>query len=259
MVRSDELMLVVVTTGDAYVRAKTAFEAAYPEESYDRDGDGDFDLIDFGILRHNETLAAMSMIGVDQEDIVFMGYPDAGIDELWNDVGLLTSPFTLESKVPEAYDFAYRVGAPYTRDSLLSDIKKLISDFKPTLVYSPRTTDTVQDHWALGKFVAQALLETFSSGSWKAHLGYLVHWEANEPNWPHTSLDWTAPVNQAPPNLSLRLADFGFTPDDKRKLIDAYTSQVILSGPYLRNFAKTTEIFWVESFGPAYETADLLP
>lgn len=257
VLKGDAVMVVIATSGDAHIRAKVAWESNYPELCDDRDGDGDFDMIDFGIVRHDESVAALGLIGVEASDIVFLGYPDFGLADLWNGATGYISPFTLKSEVPSAYSFAHRVGAPYTRNSCVADIKDLIKEFDPTLVYSPRPTESSTDHWALGMFVAQALTESYSTGRWKAHLGYLVHWEAHEPGWPHNRLAWTYPVGHPPPNLHVKLADFGFTPDEKMEVINAYKTQVNLSGPYLRGFAKTTEIFWLESLGPRGEMSEL--
>ena len=99
----------------------------------------------------------------------------------------------------------------------------------------------------------QALAESYSTRAWKAHLGYLVHWEAHDPGWPGPSPSlrpWADPEGHSPPNFHVSLADFGFTLEEKMKVIDAYKSQVNVSGPYLRGFAKTTEIFWLKSLGP---------
>lgn len=258
VLRGDPLKVVVATNGDAYIGAKQAFERTWPDEAHDRDGDGDFDMIDFGIVRHDETVAALAMIGVEASDIVFLGYPDFGLETLWTRATPYMNPFTLTSRVPSEYGFAHRVGAEYTRAELLKDIKDVIAEFQPTIVYSPRPSEASTDHWALGTFVAQALAELYSTGTWKAHLGYLVHWEAHDPGWPHGRLRWPDPKGHRPPDVSIDLADFGYTPDDKLKLIEAYKSQVNFSASYLRRFAKTNEVFWLESVGPRGELSEVL-
>jgi LmbE family N-acetylglucosaminyl deacetylase len=251
VIQDQAVKVVIMTAGDAHTRAKKDFESSFPDEASDRDGDGDFDMIDFGIVRHEESIAALGLIGVAPEDIIFLAYPDAGIDDLWNGAKRFTSPFTGQSEVPDAYDFAFRVGAPYSRDACLADVSKVIREFKPTLIFSPRPTDTHQDHWALGKFVSQALMQLYDQVQWKAHFGYLIHWEKIQPDWPGSGADWSPPTGQAPPVWSLQLADFGFSAEEKCKVIDAFRSQVNVSGPYLRAFSKDSEIFWLESLGPA--------
>jgi LmbE family N-acetylglucosaminyl deacetylase len=253
----DKVRVVVATCGDAYRSAKNLFETTFPALSYDRDGDGDFDMIDYGIIRHLETIAAMLALGIEPSNVLFLGYPDAGVDNLWTSPEIYQSPFTGASAVPQSYQFAYRVDAPYSRGSFLSDIKSVIREFSPTIIYTTTDTDTHQDHWALAKFVRQALLELSPVRSWKAHYGYLIHWEANEPGWPHDSAEWSFPGGHAPPNVDITLADFGYSRAEKRDVIDLYSSQTLAGARYLQNFAKESEIFWLE--GWARSVADELP
>lgn len=237
--------VVMVTCGDAYTGAKNLLVGEYPGRAFDRDGDSDFDMLDYGILRHEETLSAMDALGLEASSVVFLGYPDAGIDNLWTDSEVYISPHTGEAEVPSSYDFALSPGSPYCRESILNDIKSLIRDFRPTVIYSPLYTDHHQDHWATGLFVSQALLELEEVRNWKSHLGYLVHWEANESGWPHDSEEWTNPSGHAPFNIEEILLDSFFTPEMKRSVINRYFSQVIASGTYLTAFAKKNEIFWL--------------
>jgi LmbE family N-acetylglucosaminyl deacetylase len=244
----DEVRVVVATCGDAYRGAKLAFEESFPSESYDRDGDNDFDMLDYGILRSGETLAAMAAVGLEPSDVVFLGYPDAGLDDLWRSSEVYLSGFTGVSEVPESYDFAYNVGASYQRDSILADIKNQILEFGPTVIYSPTDTDHHQDHWGLAKLVNQALIELTHVRTWKSHFGYLIHWEANEEGWPTSSTQWTAPRGHAPPDLWVTLRDFDYSRDEKSDVIDLYESQVFVGRAYLVGFAKDAEIFWLESW-----------
>ncbi len=248
LLRGDEVRVVLVTCGDAYTSAKNKLESEYSYRAFDRDGDGDFDMLDYGIVRHGETISAMKSLGLDESDVVFLGYPDAGIDDLWRDIGIYTSPHTGASEVPESYDFARSVGNPYTRESILSDVKGVIREFRPTLLYSPRDTDHHQDHWATGRFVTQALTELREFRTWTAHYGYLVHWEANEQGWPQDSEDYARPSGHAPWDLQIPLTESSITAAGKESVINLYFSQCIASGDYLRRFSKTSEVFWLEGF-----------
>ncbi len=244
----DKVRVVVATCGDAYRSAKRAFEESFPSRSYDRDGDNDFDMLDYGILRSGETLAAMAAVGLEPSDVVFLGYPDAGIDNLWTSTEVYLSGFTGVSEVPESYDFAYHVGSPYQRDSILTDIKSLVQEFGPTVIYSPTDTDHHQDHWALAKFVNQALIELAPVRTWKVHLAYLIHWERNQEGWPTSSDMWIPPGGHAPPDVWVTLGDFDYSREEKSSVIDLYESQVFVGKTYLEGFAKNAEIFWLESW-----------
>jgi len=249
--RGDEVRVVLITCGDANTWARNLLVSDYAFRAFDRDGDGDFDMLDYGILRQEETLSAMDELGLDVDDIVFLGYPDAGIDDLWRDAGVYTSPHTGAAEVPASYVFARSVGNPYCRDSILSDIKGVIREFRPSILYSPRDSDHHQDHWAAGRFVSQALTELREFRTWKTHYGYLVHWEANDPGWPHDGPEWIDPPGHAPADLQVYLSDSSLSPETKKNVINRYFSQIIAGEAYLNNFAKSGEIFWLEGFGIA--------
>lgn len=251
LLRGDEVCVVLVTCGDAYLSAKDRLVRDYPGRAFDRDGDGDFDMLDYGYLRHEETLSAMDALGLDPSDVVFLGYPDAGIDDLWRSTDTYTSPHTGVSEVPASYGFARSVGNPYNRESILSDVMGVIREFRPTVLYSPRDTDHHQDHWSTGRFVNQALTELREFRTWKAHYGYLVHWEANESGWPHDGTEWEKPGGHAPWDLEVPLSEASYTPALKESVIHRYFSQLLGGGTYLQNFAKTGEVFWLQGIGDA--------
>lgn len=249
LLRGDKVCVVLVTCGDAYLSAKDRLVKDYPGRAFDRDGDGDFDMLDFGALRHEETLSAMDALGLDASDVVFLGYPDAGIDDLWRSAETYTSPHTGASEVPASYDFARSVGKPYNRESILSDVMDVIREFRPTLLYSPRDSDHHQDHWSTGRFVSQALTGLREFQTWKAHYGYLVHWEANESGWPHDGAEWSNPTGHAPADLQVPLSGAFLSPAMKQSVINRYFSQLTSGSSYLLNFAKNSEVFWLEGFG----------
>ncbi len=151
--------------------------------------------------------------------------------------------------MPASFGFARSVGKSYNRESILSDVIDVIREFRPTFLFSPRDTDHHQDHWATGRFVSQALTELREFKTWKAHYGYLVHWEANESGWPHDQAEWSNPKGHAPWDWQVPLSEASFTPAMKDLVINRYFSQLVGGGNYLQNFAKTSEVFWLEGIG----------
>lgn len=257
--RGDKVKIVLFTCGDANTNARETLEEMYPEKAVDRDGDGDFDMIDFGILRHDESISGIELMGLTPDDVIFMGYPDGGGGRLWSSVEPQTSPHTHSDKVPGAYTFAYNPGSPYNRAGCLGDFVSIIRDFNPTIVVTTRPTDTHGDHWSLYKFVSQALMQLNADlPDFKAHLGYLIHWEKHQPGWPEDSLEWDQPANHSEPHIEVSLAESGLTVEEKKQIIDQHFTQTLNFGRYLRNFAKETEIFWLESLGPAGTLEEIL-
>ena len=94
--------------------------------------------IAMGKLRHDEAIAAMSSLGVSPENMIFLGYPDAGtltiFQQYW---GVTAAPFksllTRVRNVP--YQHSYSFGAPYVGESILRDLKSVLLDFKPTRIF----------------------------------------------------------------------------------------------------------------------------
>ncbi len=257
--RGDKVKIVLFTCGDANTSAREALEERYPEKAVDRDGDGDFDMIDFGIVRHDESISGIKLMGLTPDDVIYMGYPDGGGGELWSSVEPQMSPNTHSDKVPVEYTFAYNPGSPYNRTGCLGDFVSIIKDFNPTIVVTPRPTDTHGDHWSLCKFVSQALIQLNPDlPDFKAHLGYLIHWEKHQPGWPEDASEWEQPLNHPKPLIHVDLADAGLTIEDKKQIIDQHLTQTLNFGRYLRNFAKKTEIFWLESLGPQGTLEEIL-
>jgi N-acetyl-1-D-myo-inositol-2-amino-2-deoxy-alpha-D-glucopyranoside deacetylase len=257
--QGDKVKVVLFTCGDANASSKEVLVEQHPDRTFDRDGDGDFDMIDYGILRHDESMAAIKLMGLNPEDVIFMGYPDGGGSGIWSSASPQKSPHTNTDKVPLEYDFAYNPGSPYNRSSCLADFISIIREFDPTIVVTPRVTDTHGDHWALAKFVSQALSHLYTDlSNYKAHLGYLIHWEHHQPSWPGDSVEWERPVRHPKPHIQVVLADYGLTIEEKKHIIDQNFSQTLRFGRYLRNFAKRTEIFWLESLGPHGSLEEIL-
>jgi LmbE family N-acetylglucosaminyl deacetylase len=250
--RGDKVKVVLFTCGDANTNSMNSLVEKFPEMTYDRDGDGDFDMIDYGILRHDESISGIKLMGLTPDDVIFMGYPDGGGGRLWRSSDPQMSPYTHTDKVPEAYSFAYNPGSPYNREGCLGDFVSIIKDFNPTIVVTSRPTDTHGDHWSLCKFVSQALMQLHADlPDFKAHLGYLIHWEKHQPDWPEDTLNWEQPANHPKPHIEIDLAEYGLSVEQKKHIIDQHFTQTLNFGRYLRNFAKETEIFWLESLGPA--------
>src|SRR6516225_113163 len=239
--RGIDYRVVIMTCGDAY---KAAFQR-WVELGLARDlnGDGKIDFLDFGITRRNETMSALSLLGVPAEKIIFLGYPDGGLDKMSGDKPF-ESPFTKTSEVP--YSFAYHKGAPYSDESAVADLTRIILEFDPQTVYSTTPTDEHPDHAMTREFVDRALKR---AGGTRTHLEYLVHWERHEPTWPGTTPNWTRPIGHIPADIIVPLSTFNIDPTLKPLVIASYTTQVAVESKYLLGFAKDTENFW-KSRGP---------
>lgn len=229
--------VVLMTCGDGYPES---FKN-WVDKGWGRDlnHDGKIDFIDFGIQRHAESLRALALLGVPRSKVIFLGYPDGGLDQLSGGQKPFKSPFTQSDKVP--YRFAFHHLAPYTAESVVADLKKIIQNFSPTLVYTTTPTDEHADHMKTRQFVVRALSEMQSTAF---HLEYLIHWENHLDNWPGNSAKWPDMQTHIAPDLVINFSDIYFSRARLAEVIRQYTSQYDLDADYLSKFAKDSEIFW---------------
>lgn len=232
-----------------------------------------------GLRREDETIAAMSRLGVPEEDIFFLGYPDGHLDEL-SSVPLAPLPRRTSSGACGSGTTTYAArgrgrsdvhtlltGQPalYTSDALVFDIASLIERLGPTDVFTSHPIDEHPDHTAVYVFVRRAL-ERGSGRTPRLHKA-LVHiggcWPtaAGTPPCPTPSFDPEQDVPLLPPPLeryrpseliavpeAMRLRSPEVNP--KYQAIASYASQTgARSRPlsYLFSFARAREPFFLES------------
>lgn len=260
-----DVKIVVMTNGDAFARGR-------PQES-----------VEYGLRRQGETVAAMSYLGVPKDDIFFLGYPDSG----WNEAGgVYSGEYTGKTETYGDGDNKYGgkadyrclrtpdcQHAPYTPQSVLEDVKDILSRYPPAEIYVHHGEDQAYDHKTTYRVVSQAVRELgLSVKVYK----YLVHAPLKEPehNWPNPSCDKEAdscadkeyryrpgePLDvrefQDVPGLSSAnvIRTVNMTGSAKREAIEFYASQLtrgIKRGipygyGYLLGFARDEELFWTE-------------
>lgn len=209
-----------------------------------------------GRLRQRESLLALQRLGVPAGAVVFLGYPDRGLDRLltdhWDRSRPYTSPFTRVSASP--YGHAYRPGSPYTGEDLLDVLAEVTLRVRPTVVITHALVDEHPDHQAVHTFVTLALDRAAAAGLARPRrYGVLIH-----------ARDFPRPLRYAPdrpllppPRLrdAVRWASYPLSPDllaAKHLALQAYRSQY--DSPYLRlllnGFQRQNELF-IEEPPPA--------
>ena len=193
-----------------------------------------------GERRYSESLKALGVLGVTEQRVIALGYPDRGLAHLWADGGQpYTSRYTKVSAVP--YEWAYRPGAPYTRESILHDFREILHTERPEIIYLPHPKDRHGDHQAVSLFVLQALREN----RLHPHLRhYLIHHGA-----------WPLPMGKHPyepllPPRSLRQSSTWVLQElraeqieRKCQAISCYRTQMQYIEDHLFSFARRNELF----------------
>ncbi|AUW94271.1 hypothetical protein BXT84_10250 [Sulfobacillus thermotolerans] len=238
-----DVYVVLMTSGDGFVQDAERYYLSLTVTSEE--------YIHLGYERQIEAQKAMAALGVPKERVIFLGFPDGGLDHLflhYDAAALFVSPTTGCSRVPYIESPTY--GTPYTGAELLNAIIRLFTEIQPDWVVTPLMLDQHPDHWATSAFGSLALMACRAQGlSWAehtVHLGYLVHWNG----WPLPLAYRPEMRQEVPPALTtypgLRWEEFGYdapTVEAKRVSLLSYESQVELIKPFLLAFARKTEVF----------------
>lgn len=201
-----------------------------------------------GELRRKESIAGMKVLGLKEDDLIYLGYPDFGtlniLYEYWGNNNAYESRITHNNKVP--YPECLSPGAPYKGESILHDLKTVISDFKPTKIFVSSPVDLNKDHRALYLFTQVVLWDLWDKLETKPELfTYLVH-----------SYSFPTPKGYRP--LQEILPPLGIVGDEitwsklelsydevlkKYNAIQNYKSQVKYKPSFLVSFARSNELF----------------
>jgi len=243
------VLVVILTNGDAFPACTASMTKKITLKP------DDYLLV--GRIRQRESLAALSIQGVPESNIVFLGYPDRGLLHMWtsNWSTPKTGRYTRVSHVP--YDDVFSPSAPYTGLSLLSDLVHLILKFEPTILAIPHPNDDHPDHQAAGCFAVAALEAVRSMGEFPdpppTLLTYLVH----RGDWPVPQglRDRRLVPPKALANLDTKWFVLPLSREQKIKKLEAvhaYRSQMSLPNErrFLLSFVRRNELFgtypWIE-------------
>lgn len=233
------IKVVIVTNGDGQVFAPPILE----KRARPRPGD----YIRLGMRRQAESLAALRLLGVSKQDVVFLGYPDRGLFPMWladwNTQCPFTAPYTKVSASPYPTSIAPHI--EYCGRNLLSELHDLLHQEHPDLIILPHPADQHPDHRALSAYVRMAIaLEENEHPDYRPLLwGYLVHYTSFPQPRGHMPEQILLPPRQlaAEPWGQIELS-----PDEvilKSQAIQKYPSQILLLGKFLPSFARRNELF----------------
>ena len=198
-----------------------------------------------GEVRHDEALQAAKVLGLSEDQLTFLGYPDFGTMPIWKAHWGERPPFqsmlTRVDAVP--YADALRPGAPYKGEEIVRDLTTVLADFRPTKVFVSSPADHMPDHSALYLFTRVALWDLASEMTSPVY-PYLVHFK----RWPRPGgYSLTTPLD--PPKTfqtSVAWAEYVLAPEEldrKRQAIAAHRTQYRSSRRYLQSFIRPNELF----------------
>lgn len=195
--------------------------------------------------RHKEAINAAKILGLNEDDLVFLGFPDFGTLKIWDD-HFSNKPYFAGMSLHEKsfYPGTYKKGTLYTAPEELELFEDIISSYKPTKIFYPSTLDLNPDHRASGLFAEAALLDLKAKNSIETYT-YFVHSE----DWPNP-LGYNPNANMTPPSY------FNFFKGEwfsislskseeilKRKADRAHFSQYWTKPKFMASFIRKNEIF----------------
>ncbi len=236
-----EVKVVIVTNGDGQPLGPVVLERrVWPHAR---------DYVTIGEQRQAEALTALRTLGLPSDQVMFLGYPDGQLSQLWIDDWTTRCP--LRARFTHAtrslYPSTFDPDATYCGRGLLDDLRAIIADFRPDMVLVPHPNDEHPDHWAASNFARMALaLESAGDPEFRpAVWGYLVHYrQYPQPRGLH-------PEQALLPPLPLSYIDYNWARLDldarqiqvKTAALRAHASQQLLLGSFLPSFARRNEIF----------------
>jgi LmbE family N-acetylglucosaminyl deacetylase len=216
-------------------------------------------------FRQLQSLAALQALGGKPGDLVFLGYPDAGLDQVYLARGSapFEQKFTRKSETygPAQQDYHRAVhgrAASYTYASALADVVELIKSFRPGRVYVTSEADRHRDHQAAFRFVRDGIKAAGYEGVFET---YLIH---GGPEWPWPQgitpesrleahqvkgdqiplgVPWPPPqrVPLSPEEARFKLAAIRA---HATHLAGAMQGALVQEREYLESFVKSEEVFW---------------
>jgi LmbE family N-acetylglucosaminyl deacetylase len=223
---------------------------------------GDFSGVETGHMRQGESVAAAQVLGLTEQDVIFLGYPDGALLQMYtapSSSDIITSNAgqtqTYGNRGMGGMDYhRWRFGAPgpYNRVTIEQDIRTLIAESLPDEIYTVSHFDTHGDHQATALLVTEALVAVKRSGvalSTKLLQG-IVWVPGQEGVWPATEgcspdKPFPAPQMETPLEWKRTLRAVVLA-NLKCQAIGAFASQ---ANAHLLSFARKDESYWVSDFG----------
>jgi LmbE family N-acetylglucosaminyl deacetylase len=245
---------------------------------------GDYDGIDIGHIRINESLTAMKMLGVPEDNMIFLNYGDNGGMEEYapqkysdsmlyqlyhasdeNQVFISHAGVseTYSGIVPSFHNCCYGKESLYTRKNFIGDLHKAMSDVMPSKIYTTSRYDVHADHAYLMKFALDVIRNICSKHHDYAPKLYeaIVHAPCVDKNWPERNSDnqnisaFCCPkkLEEKTPlkwndRISLSVPEcmqrIPLSNNLKTQVISQYESQYLTNSEYLSSYVKKDEVFW---------------
>lgn len=234
-----DIRIVYLTNGDHNQFAFIVYEKRITFRK------GEF--IHMGEVRRREAIKAMKLLGLDEKNLIFLGYPDFGTFNIFSRYWQTKKPYrdllTRISGVPYKENFSF--GAPYIGENILRDLENVLLTYKPNKIFVSHPADVNVDHKSLYLFLQVALADLKGKIPQPKVYPYLIHcvgWPLPRHYHPELSLEPPKKFLDTQINwFKLELTQEQL--NKKYQAILCYKSQTRSSAFYLFSFARKNELF----------------
>lgn len=203
-------------------------------------------IIGMGEIRRQEAIAALRVLGLPADHVLFLGYPDGGTLRIWESHWSTSAGhwrrWIRSSQIP--YQRVLSPHASHAGVNVLHDLKQVIVDVDPTVIFSSHLDDTNPDHQALWLFTRAALFDLGPPYDKIPLWCYLVHYGT----WTHPK---RRPEQHLLPPIALMNKETTwaklFLDEEqirtKSEALSQHASQLSLRASYLHSFMGRNELF----------------
>jgi LmbE family N-acetylglucosaminyl deacetylase len=116
---------------------------------------------EFSMVRMEESREALEHIGLSRDQVDILGLPDGGSGAIWSEHIKPLNPFLSVYLACDhaPYEQVLKPNLPYARDSVVSTLEQVVTDFRPALIALPHPDERHVDHRTTNWFVIKACQE----------------------------------------------------------------------------------------------------
>lgn len=226
-----------------------------------------------GLARQGEAVRAQGLLGVGENDLVFLGYPDNRLGDLYTSPAFAEPGAVLTSVHGQSVTFGNRglgqadyhqhrfgMHASFNKKNMLADLVDLIARYRPTHVLTHADFDVHPDHKTVSIAVREAMQSAASSdATYAATLFHALVWSIDANGWPlppNPTTYFTEPPGLAPTgvrwvdrhSIDVPRTMQSTTPEVNPKYlaINAHESQGG-AGAFIGKSIHRDEVFWAEN------------
>ena len=107
--------------------------------------------IETGRVREEEAKKAIKALGGQENNLLFWDYPDGALSSLWK------KPKKLIASQTTKLDHSPDTLQEYRGENLTKDIKDIIEEFQPTIIFAPHRKESNPDHQVVALFIKKTL------------------------------------------------------------------------------------------------------